>query len=153
MTPSRILDRALRMAQQAQGGSALDRCLIAIDALGDRTARALRHKDRVRLALRRLPQSEDLRMWFSRVTRLLSDKRVATIADCLMHVAIETLRTRQREEVICRPLLIEHQALAEARLALRWLRRRQPFLDVRGLLQEMNRGPAHRPVVKIIAAE
>lgn len=135
------------------GKGALDRALIAVGMTNDSAARINRHKLRVAQALRKLPGNQDIRCWFSCVSRLIADKRARTIGDCLMHISIETLRTMQLEDAICRPLLNKRQQLAEARLALRWLRRHQPLLDVAGLTAAMNRGPDRRPVVELVAAE
>lgn len=155
--PRHLRDRQRRDAADVdamwRGKNALDRAIMAVGMIGDRAARINRRKMRVELALRKLPASQDMRMWFSCVSRLLCDKRAKTIGDCLMHISIETLRTRQMEDAIGKPLVIKHQTLAEARLALRWLRRHHPLLDVSGLIAAMNRGPDHRPVVELVAAE
>jgi hypothetical protein len=101
--------------------------------------------------MRRGPDVPDIRMFYANLSRLMRDRRVATIDDCLMHLAIENLRTIDFETFTGRALVLKHQALAEATLAMRWLRLFRPDIDIPALITEMNRGPDHVPVVEIVS--
>lgn len=138
-------------ALAAQCVNALDQAIAAVDTIFDKTSRVNRLKQRVDSVMRRGPDVPDIRMFYANLSRLMRDRRVATIDDCLMHLAIEKLRTIEFERFTGRALVLKHQTLAEAALALRWLRRFRPDINVSALVTAMNRGPDHVPVVEIVS--
>lgn len=64
------------------------------------------------------------------------------------------IRTIMLENELGGPrLLVKRDTLDEAMLALRWLRRHRPSVDVRALVEDMARGPGRSPIVFLAAAE
>lgn len=138
-------------ALKAQGVNALNCAIAAVGTINDKTSRVNSLKQRVDSVMRRGPGVPDIRMFYANLSRLMRDRRVTTIDECLMHLAIEKLRTVEFEQFTGRALVLKHQTLAEATLAMRWLRRFRPDIDIQKLVTAMNRGPDHVPVVEIVS--
>jgi len=147
--------RGLRASDQARnaGKSALDCALIDIHTRFDRADRINRFKLRVEVALRRGSASEEVRCWYAMITSLLRRANVRTHNRAIQIIVAEMIRTIMIERETGMPrLLIRHETLDEAVLALRWLRRYRPDMDVRALIENMARGPERKPTVHLVAA-
>lgn len=115
--------------------------------------RVNRLKMRVECALVRGPESEDVRCFYSMVTSLLRCANVYTVGRAIEIVSAEMIRTDTIErEIGGRRLLIRRETLDEAMLALRWLRLYRPTIDMRALIEDMARGPRHRPTIHMLVA-
>lgn len=151
----RLHERGRRAFEHARlsGKSAMDCALAEIALIMNRADRINRLKLRVEFVLRRGPASEDVRCWYSMLTSMLRRANVRTIDHAVQIIVAEMIRTAIIErELGARRLLILRETLDEAVLVLRWLRRYRPETDICVMIEEMARGPEHRPHVHFVAA-
>ena len=152
----RFNERRHRASKQARmaGKSAIDCALAEIATIYDRADRINSLKMRVDVVLSRGPASEDVRCWYSILTSMMRRANVRTISRAIQLVVAEMIRTIMIENELGGPrLLVKRDTLDEAMLALRWLRRHRPSVDVRALVEDMARGPGRSPIVFLAAAE
>lgn len=140
-------------AVRAEGGTAMDAALSAISTINDRSARVNRAKQRVEMALCSGASSEAVRCFYSLVTQRVIDAGAATLDQAIAVVRGEQATTAGIEARYARRLGNRRDALADAMLALRWLRRYRPDIDVRRACAAMARGPDRAVTIEIIAAE